>query len=87
MAYYAVVESVTKLVAMGGDYRSARFSFQEYFEKLGEDAEDGENHLQHYLVDYDAQMAFEIAAIGGKDCMSGTFGDLNVPPTLSIFCS
>ena len=87
MAYYSVIESITKLAAMGGDYRRARLTFQEYFEKLGTDASRWGKPFAALLGAYEAQMAFEIPAIGGKDSMSGSFGDLDVPPTLSIFCS
>ena len=85
MAYYSVIESITKLVAMGGDYRRARLTFQEYFEKLGTDASRWGKPFAALLGAYEAQMAFEIPAIGGKDSMSGSFGDLDVPPTLVSF--
>ena len=82
---YAVVESVAKIVAMGGDYKNIRFSFQEYFEKLGQNPEKWGKPLASLLGAYDAQMNFGLAAIGGKDSMSGTYQDLNVPPTLISF--
>lgn len=81
----AVVESVAKIVAMGGRYQNIRLSFQEYFEKLGNNPEKWGKPLASLLGAYDAQMNFELAAIGGKDSMSGTFGDINVPPTLISF--
>lgn len=81
----AVVESVAKIVAMGGDYQKIRLSFQEYFEKLGTNAEKWGKPLASLLGAYDAQMNFGLAAIGGKDSMSGTYQDINVPPTLISF--
>ncbi|MCX8523212.1 phosphoribosylformylglycinamidine synthase [Chryseobacterium formosus] len=84
-ASYAVVESVAKIVAMGGDYKNIRFSFQEYFEKLGQNREKWGKPLASLLGAYDAQINFGLAAIGGKDSMSGTYQDLNVPPTLISF--
>ncbi|WPO84207.1 phosphoribosylformylglycinamidine synthase [Chryseobacterium sp. JJR-5R] len=84
-ASYAVVESVAKIVAMGGDYRNIRLSFQEYFEKLGQNPEKWGKPLASLLGAYDAQINLGLAAIGGKDSMSGTYQDLNVPPTLISF--
>ncbi|MGE4514612.1 MAG: phosphoribosylformylglycinamidine synthase subunit PurQ, partial [Chryseobacterium sp.] len=84
-ASYAVVESVAKIVAMGGDYKNIRFSFQEYFEKLGQNPEKWGKPLASLLGAYDAQINFGLAAIGGKDSMSGTYQNLNVPPTLISF--
>lgn len=81
----AVVESVTKIVAMGGKFQNIRLSFQEYFERLGNQPEKWGKPLASLLGAYDAQMNFELAAIGGKDSMSGTFGDIHVPPTLISF--
>lgn len=81
----AVVESVAKIVAMGGDYRNIRLSFQEYFEKLGNDPQKWGKPLASLLGAYDAQMNFELAAIGGKDSMSGSFQNIHVPPTLISF--
>jgi phosphoribosylformylglycinamidine synthase len=81
----AVVESVAKIVAMGGDYKNIRLSFQEYFEKLGNSPEKWGKPLASLLGAYDAQMNFELAAIGGKDSMSGSFQDIHVPPTLISF--
>ena len=84
-ASLAVVESVAKIVAMGGDYKNIRLSFQEYFEKLGQNPEKWGKPLASLLGAYDAQMNLGLAAIGGKDSMSGTYQDLNVPPTLISF--
>ncbi|MDR2206198.1 MAG: phosphoribosylformylglycinamidine synthase [Flavobacteriaceae bacterium] len=84
-ASLAVVESVAKIVAMGGDYQKIRLSFQEYFEKLGNNPEKWGKPLASLLGAFDAQMNFGLAAIGGKDSMSGTYQDLNVPPTLISF--
>lgn len=84
-ASYAVVESVAKIVAMGGDYKNIRLSFQEYFEKLDQNPEKWGKPLASLLGSYDAQMNLGLAAIGGKDSMSGTYQDLNVPPTLISF--
>ncbi len=81
----AVVESVAKIVAMGGDYRNIRLSFQEYFEKLGTDPQKWGKPLASLLGAYDAQMQLGLAAIGGKDSMSGSFNDIHVPPTLISF--
>ena len=82
---YAVVESVAKIVATGGKREDIRLSFQEYFERLGGNAEKWGKPLSSLLGALDAQLNFEIAAIGGKDSMSGTFGDIHVPPTLISF--
>ncbi|MBP7173884.1 MAG: phosphoribosylformylglycinamidine synthase [Cloacibacterium sp.] len=84
-ASLAVVESVAKIVAMGGNFRNIRLSFQEYFEKLGTNAEKWGKPLASLLGAYDAQMNLGLAAIGGKDSMSGTYQDINVPPTLISF--
>lgn len=81
----AVIESVAKIVAMGGDYRNVRLSFQEYFEKLGNDPSKWGKPLAALLGAYDAQLNLELAAIGGKDSMSGTYQDIHVPPTLISF--
>ena len=81
----AVVESVAKIVAMGGDYKNIRLSFQEYFEKLGNSPGKWGKPLASLLGAYDAQTNFELAAIGGKDSMSGSFQDIHVPPTLISF--
>ena len=84
-AYLAVVESVSKLVAAGAAFREVYLSFQEYFEKLGKDPGKWGNPFAALLGALDAQLALEVAAIGGKDSMSGTFEDLSVPPTLVSF--
>ena len=84
-AVYAVVESLARLVAIGGDYKQARLTFQEYFEKLGTDPEKWGKPLSALLGAFYAQTRLKVAAIGGKDSMSGTFGDMNVPPTLVSF--
>ena len=84
-ALNAVVESVAKLVALGGDYSSARLTFQEYFEKLGNNPSRWGKPFSALLGAYYAQSEFEIPAIGGKDSMSGTFNDIDVPPTLISF--
>jgi phosphoribosylformylglycinamidine synthase len=84
-ASMAVVESVAKIVAMGGNFRNIRLSFQEYFEKLGAQPEKWGKPLASLLGAYDAQMHFGLAAIGGKDSMSGTYQDIHVPPTLISF--
>jgi phosphoribosylformylglycinamidine synthase len=84
-ALYAVIEAVSKIVAMGGDYQTIRLSLQEYFEKLGTDSSKWGKPFAALLGAYCAQMELGIPAIGGKDSMSGTFMDLNVPPTLVAF--
>ncbi|ACL74881.1 phosphoribosylformylglycinamidine synthase [Ruminiclostridium cellulolyticum] len=84
-AVYAVVESIAKIVAMGGDYSKARLTLQEYFEKPGKDAKRWGKPLSALLGAYYAQMKLGTAAIGGKDSMSGSFMDMDVPPTLVSF--
>ena len=84
-AVYAVLESVAKIVAAGGDYKKIRLTFQEYFERLGEDPHRWGKPFAALLGAYDAQKGFGIAAIGGKDSMSGSFEDIDVPPTLVSF--
>jgi len=84
-AVYAIVEALAKVTAMGGDYRKVRLSLQEYFEKLGNDPKKWGKPLSALLGAYHAQTKLGIPAIGGKDSMSGTFEDLNVPPTLVAF--
>ena len=85
MAFYSVIESVTKLTAMGGDYRHARLTFQEYFERLGKEPSRWGKPFSALLGAYKAQEDLGIAAIGGKDSMSGTFDDIDVPPSLVSF--
>ncbi len=82
---YAVVDAMAKIVATGGDYRKVRLSLQEYFERLGKDPVKWGKPFSALLGAAYAQYAFDTAAIGGKDSMSGTFKDLNVPPTLIAF--
>ncbi len=82
---HAVVESAAKIVAMGGDYRKARLSFQEFFEKLGTAPEKWGKPFSALLGGLTAQAELGIPSIGGKDSMSGTFMDINVPPTLISF--
>ncbi|MBP6492419.1 MAG: phosphoribosylformylglycinamidine synthase subunit PurQ, partial [Clostridia bacterium] len=84
-ALYAVVDSVTKIAAMGGDVSKVRLTFQEYFERLGMDPEKWAKPFTALLGALKAQTELKIPAIGGKDSMSGSFMDLNVPPTLVSF--
>ncbi|MBQ9156777.1 MAG: phosphoribosylformylglycinamidine synthase [Eubacterium sp.] len=84
-AVYAVLQSVAKIVAAGGDYRKIRLTFQEYFEKLGEDPKRWGKPFAALLGSYSAQKGFRIPSIGGKDSMSGSFEDIDVPPTLVSF--
>ena len=85
MAYYSIIEAVTKLAAVGGDYRKARLTLQEYFEKLGKSPERWGKPFAALLGAYQVQIDLGIPAIGGKDSMSGSFGDVDVPPTLVAF--
>ncbi len=82
---YAVVESVAKIVANGGDYKKIRFTFQEYFRRMTEDPSRWSQPFAALLGAYDAQLGFGLPSIGGKDSMSGTFNDIDVPPTLVSF--
>lgn len=84
-ALYAIIECVSKITASGGAHKSIRLSLQEYFEKLGKDPVKWGKPLAALLGAYYAQIKLEIPAIGGKDSMSGTFMDLDVPPTLVSF--
>ena len=84
-AVYAIIEAVTKAAALGGDYTQMRLTLQEYFEKLGKDAAKWGKPATALLGAFFAQEMLEIPAIGGKDSMSGTFKDINVPPTLVAF--
>ena len=84
-AVYAVTESMAKIVAMGGDPSKVRLTLQEYFEKLGDDEVRWGKPFSALLGAYWAQTQLETAAIGGKDSMSGSFKELNVPPTLVSF--
>lgn len=84
-AVYAIVESVAKIVAMGGDYKRIRFSFQEYFEKLLDVPSKWGKPMAALLGAYRVQNALKLPSIGGKDSMSGSFENLDVPPTLVSF--
>ncbi len=84
-AYLAVVESVSKLIASGASFEDVYLTFQEYFERLGKDSNRWGKPLAALLGAFQAQMNLKIAAIGGKDSMSGSFEDLDVPPTLVSF--
>ncbi len=84
-AYLAVVESVCKLIAAGADFKDVYLTFQEYFEKPKADPKRWGKPLSALLGAFKAQMQYEIAAIGGKDSMSGTFENIDVPPTLVSF--
>ncbi len=89
-AVYAVVSSVAKIVANGGDFRKIRFTFQEYFKRMTEDPTRWGAPFAALLGAYNAQIGFGLPSIGGKDSMSGTFndeqhGEINVPPTLVSF--
>ena len=84
-AIYAVVDSVAKVVATGGDYKKIRFTFHEYFRRMKEDSKRWSQPFAALLGAYDAQMGFGLPSIGGKDSMSGTFNDIDVPPTLVSF--
>lgn len=84
-AVYAVVESMAKIVAGGGDYTKIRFTFQEYFRRMTSDPERWSQPFAALLGAYDAQVGFGLPSIGGKDSMSGTFNDMDVPPTLVSF--
>ncbi|MBO6107775.1 MAG: phosphoribosylformylglycinamidine synthase [Eubacterium sp.] len=84
-AQYAVLESVAKIVASGGDLHRIRFTFQEYFKRMTTDAKRWGEPMAALLGAYEAQMKLGLASIGGKDSMSGTFNDIDVPPTLCSF--
>ena len=89
-AVYAVLSSVAKIAAAGGDYRKIRFTFQEYFQRMTEDPTRWGQPFAALLGAYNAQMGFGLPSIGGKDSMSGTFNEedgkeVNVPPTLVSF--
>ncbi|MFI3208910.1 MAG: phosphoribosylformylglycinamidine synthase [Eubacteriales bacterium] len=84
-AVYAVVESVAKIVASGGDYTKIRFTFQEYFRRMTEDPSRWSQPFAALLGAYEAQLGFGLPSIGGKDSMSGSFNDIDVPPTLVSF--
>ena len=84
-AVYAVTESVARIVAAGGDFRKVRLTFQEYFRRMTQDPERWSQPFAALLGSYDAQLGFGLPSIGGKDSMSGTFNDIDVPPTLVSF--
>lgn len=84
-AEYAVLTSVAKIVASGGDFTKIRFTFQEYFKRMTEDSRRWGEPMAALLGAYDAQMKLGLPSIGGKDSMSGTFNDIDVPPTLCSF--
>ncbi len=84
-AIYAIVESVARIVAAGGDYKKIRFTFQEYFRRMTEEPRRWSQPFAALLGAYDAQLGFGLPSIGGKDSMSGTFNEIDVPPTLVSF--
>ena len=84
-AVYAVVESMAKIVAGGGDFSKIRFTFQEYFRRMTEEASRWSQPFAALLGAYDAQIGFGLPSIGGKDSMSGSFQEIDVPPTLVSF--
>ena len=84
-AVYAVIESVARIVAAGGDYSKIRFTFQEYFRRMTEDPHRWSQPFAALLGAYAAQLGFGLPSIGGKDSMSGSFNEIDVPPTLVSF--
>ena len=84
-AVYAVLESLSRIVAAGGDYRKVRFTFQEYFRRMSGDARRWSQPFAALLGAYRAQIGFGLPSIGGKDSMSGSFNEIDVPPTLVSF--
>lgn len=84
-AVYAVLESIARIVASGGDYSKIRFTFQEYFRRMTEDPKRWSQPFAALLGAYEAQMGFGLPSIGGKDSMSGSFNEIDVPPTLVSF--
>ncbi|WP_185855631.1 phosphoribosylformylglycinamidine synthase [Blattabacterium cuenoti] len=82
---YSIIECISKIVSMGGDFKNIYFSFQEYFQKLGNDPENWGKPFSSLLGAYHAQMSLGIGSIGGKDSMSGSYKKLNVPPTFITF--
>ena len=84
-AVYAVLESVSRIVAVGGDYSKIRFTFQEYFRRMTEDPKRWSQPFAALLGAYSAQLGFGLPSIGGKDSMSGSFNEIDVPPTLVSF--
>ena len=84
-AAYAVIEATARLVAAGGEWSKARFSYQEYFERMDKKAERFGQPVSALLGSIEAQIQLGLPSIGGKDSMSGTFEELTVPPTLVAF--
>ena len=84
-AVYAVTESMAKIVASGGDFEKIRFTFQEYFRRMTSEPERWSQPFAALLGAYDAQIGYGLPSIGGKDSMSGTFNEIDVPPTLVSF--
>ncbi len=84
-AVYAVIESMARVVASGGDYKKIRFTFQEYFRRMSEEPSRWSQPFTALLGAFEAQLRFGLPSIGGKDSMSGTFNDIDVPPTLVSF--
>ena len=84
-AVYAVLESLSRIVTAGGDYKKVRFTFQEYFRRMSEEPKRWSQPFSALLGAYNAQIGFGLPSIGGKDSMSGTFNDIDVPPTLVSF--
>ena len=84
-AVYAVTESVARIVACGGDFHKIRFTFQEYFRRMTEDPKRWSQPFAALLGAYAAQLGFGLPSIGGKDSMSGSFNEIDVPPTLVSF--
>lgn len=82
---YAVLESLSRIVTAGGDYKKVRFTFQEYFRRMSEEPKRWSQPFAALLGAYNAQIGFGLPSIGGKDSMSGTFNDIDVPPTLVSF--
>ena len=82
---YAVLESLSRIVTAGGDYKKVRFTFQEYFRRMNEDPKRWSQPVAALLGAYNAQIGFGLPSIGGKDSMSGTFNEIDVPPTLVSF--
>ena len=84
-AVYAVLESLSRIVAAGGDYSKVRFTFQEYFRRMSEEPKRWSQPFAALLGAYNAQIGFGLPSIGGKDSMSGSFNEIDVPPTLVSF--
>ena len=84
-AVYAVTESMARIVASGGDFHKIRFTFQEYFRRMTEDPKRWSQPFAALLGAFDAQVGYGLPSIGGKDSMSGTFNEIDVPPTLVSF--